>query len=73
LGPYTDFFVAVCGAVFFVRAAKFERRSPAMWCALSLVTSALTVALGGGWFSMVFAQVVLLMAIAVFRAATEKD
>lgn len=73
LGPYTLVFVAICGVTFFARAAVHERRSPLVWGGLSLGTSGIVAWLGGGWLSMLAAQVVLLLGIAVFRTVTEKD
>lgn len=73
LGPHTLIFVAVCGAIFFARAAEHEQRSPLAWAGLSLGASGIVARLGGGWLSMLAAQVVLLLGIAVFRTVTEKD
>jgi hypothetical protein len=73
LGPYTLVFVALCGVIFFARAAAFEHKSPLVWGGLSLAMSGIVVTLGGGWLSMLAAQVVLLLGIAVFRTVTEKD
>jgi hypothetical protein len=66
--PYSLILVIVVCAVFFHRAAEFEKESGLLWSGLSVLVSALVVFLfHAGWLGILPGQVGLFIGIGVFR------
>ncbi|MDX2218542.1 MAG: hypothetical protein SF172_05910 [Burkholderiales bacterium] len=65
--------LTVVAAVFFWNAAMREKESGIIWAGVSLVVSALIMALGGGFLVLVLGQVAVFAGITVFRTIKDNN
>lgn len=71
---YLGIAAGVAFAVFWLRGAQSENRSPLVWVAASVVISILAVfVLGRGWIGVVVGQLAMFAAITAYRMMREKD
>ena len=71
---YTALAFALLSAAFWLKGAQIENRSPVTWVALSIGVSGIVIMLlHGGWLAILVGQLLLMIAITVFRTVTEKD
>ena len=65
--------LVVVAAVFYWKAAEREKESGIIWAGLSLVASALIIALGGGFVVLVLGQLAVFVGITVFRTIKDNN
>jgi len=71
---YTAIAFTILAAVFWVKSAQLENRSPVSWVALSLGISGLVmIVLHGGWLAVLTGQAVLVVIITLYRTLTDKQ
>jgi drug/metabolite transporter (DMT)-like permease len=70
---YTAMAFAILSAMFWLKGAQMENRSPVTWVALSVgVSGVVMIGLHGGWQAVLLSQIALVIVITVYRTLTEK-
>ena len=65
---------ALLSAVFWLKGAQIEDRSPVVWVALSIgVSGIVIIVLHRSWLAIVIGQLLLMVVITVYRILTEKS
>ena len=65
---------ALLSAVFWLKGAQIEGRSPVVWVALSIgVSGIVIIVLHRSWLAIVIGQLLLMVVITVYRILTEKS
>ena len=63
---------AILSAVFWLKGAQMENRSPVLWVALSVgVSGVVMIGLKGSWLLVLLSQIALIAAVTLYRTVTE--
>lgn len=70
---YTAILFAALTAAFWLKGAKIEDQSPIIWVGRSIAVSVVAVVVfHGGWLAIVIGQLLLMVAVTVYRTLTDK-
>ena len=71
---YSAFAFALLSAVFWLKGAQMEDRSPVTWVALSIgVSGIVIILLHRSWLAIVIGQLLLMVVVTVYRTLAEKS